>query len=280
MDDETAPTQSNVRICPKTGRQTKRFVKSRTSLTGTLARLHLLLRSTYFSTWPLEVRFFSADVYHVWQRWTETADGFMSDTIPVIPDFNLDQRDFDKTTKDAISRLDINNAKSKDYMEKAIFILDTDERIDCGVCHSRLNLDDDFIVLCSHDPCRCAFHLLCLSTALVGREDAVDATMIPISGRCPGCHARVEWPILMKEMTMRTRNWEVEHLQKQHNDIQVSAIGEDPREGDVIGGGKLDRVKGVEDRAIVDLISSDEEDPSLSKLKRYSTYSDVYDAFA
>ena len=52
----------------KTGKVSRRPGRPRTSLTDKLSNLHLLLRVPYFSQWPLEVRFFSEDVYKVWAK--------------------------------------------------------------------------------------------------------------------------------------------------------------------------------------------------------------------
>ena len=51
-----------------------------------LEDLHSLLRSTYFSSWPLRVRFFCADVYRVWRAWNDRVDSRLPDNVKVIID--------------------------------------------------------------------------------------------------------------------------------------------------------------------------------------------------
>src|SRR2546421_513401 len=78
---------------PRTGCEKTRSGRSSVVLTATMAHLHLLLRSVYFSVWPLEVRFFSADVYRVCEAWCERASGLLPDGIEVVVDLTPDVPD-------------------------------------------------------------------------------------------------------------------------------------------------------------------------------------------
>ncbi|KKZ68831.1 hypothetical protein EMCG_00002 [[Emmonsia] crescens] len=196
----------------RTGKEIKRAGKPCTSLTNILANLHLLLRSSYFSEWPLEVRFSSADVYGVWQLWSQRTDGLLDDGIKVVTAFDSDKVcdiDRDKSLGRAgnVEALDVSYDALKEYVEKSQFLLEAGEQIDCGVCKQRLNLQHDMIAVCSHNLCRCASHLLCLSSHFL-EATGFDGKLVPREGTCPACHKKLEWPILMKEITLRLRGQE------------------------------------------------------------------------
>ncbi|KAK2794729.1 Slx4p interacting protein [Onygenales sp. PD_12] len=200
---------SNVRTCPRTGKEIRRPAKPGTSLSNILANLHLLLRSTYFSAWPLEVRFFAPDVYRAWQGWVDRADGLLSDGIKVVVDFKPDvvrdvEREMMGGGTGSVSSLDIGYDRFKTYVEKTQFLLGDGERVACGVCRGMINLRDDIVVVCSHDVCHCACHLLCLSSRFLEGEE-LHSKLVPTGGKCPACRLRLEWPVLMKEITLRLR---------------------------------------------------------------------------
>ncbi|PGH27151.1 hypothetical protein AJ80_01107 [Polytolypa hystricis UAMH7299] len=204
--DSGAIQQSNARICPKTGRKTKRSI-SRMSLTKVIANLHLLLRSNYFSTWLLEVRFFSADVHRVWETWSRDVDSLITDSIKLVldlrPETPRDTRP-EAVGKQTVEALDVGYGSLKEHVEKSQFVLDDDAQMDCGVCKRRLDLENDLTVVCALSTCRCVSHLLCLASSFL-EEEAAGSKLIPAEGTCPLCHSCLEWPTLMKEKTLRLR---------------------------------------------------------------------------
>ncbi|WEW56115.1 Slx4p interacting protein [Emydomyces testavorans] len=208
-----------MRICPRTGRQAKRSTRPRASLTSVMASLHLLLSSPYFSFWPLEVRVFSAEVYRVWQGCCQHLDNLVPDSINVVVDqFETHQRIEEVKPLD---RLDIKNTKLNNYLVKSEFLLDKDETISCGICRQQLNLEDDLIVLCSYEHCNCASHVMCLASSFLQTENSINR-IIPVSGECPTCGSLIEWPILMKEMTLRLRGTENKRSRKRNGDSRKS----------------------------------------------------------
>ncbi|PGG96718.1 hypothetical protein AJ79_09488 [Helicocarpus griseus UAMH5409] len=207
--------ESGVRICPRTGKDIKHgAAKPRTSLTNILANLHLLLRSSYFSPWPLEVRFFSEDVYHVWQVWSQRVDGILGAEIKVIADLDSDaicdtKRNGLLGRAGGIKSLDVSYDDIKEYVEKSKFLFEDEESLNCGVCKERLNSHHDIAVVCSHYECRCACHITCLSSRfLKGR----DSKLVPRGGTCPACGQKLEWSVLMKEVTLRL--WGQEEIKR------------------------------------------------------------------
>ncbi|KAF3479513.1 GIY-YIG catalytic domain-containing protein [Arthroderma uncinatum] len=263
-------TETNVRICSKTGkRMARKSSNPRESLTSVVARLHLLLRSPYFSSWPLEVRFFKADVHRVWQGWTEAADTFVPGHIRFTTDFDDDGASGEegRPLQNALQRLDISGTSLKSYKEKTQFILEAGERIDCGICHDRLRLSDDLIVICSCEACRCASHLLCLSSSFMESESTSNG-FIPVNGRCPSCRSSIEWHVLMKEMTHRVRSHGTRSVHDDNSDAEDEE-GDNPNQPQTIeeeSGGELS--EDVAHPSPIDLLSSsDDEDFGPSTVK-------------
>jgi structure-specific endonuclease subunit SLX1 len=181
-----------------------------------MAHLHLLLRSPYFSAWPLEVRFFSADVYRVWEACCQRADALVPDSIEVVVDLKPDVPDEVERPNRAVGTgrldsLDIGYSDVREHLKKSQFLLCDGERINCQVCRGLLHLKDDLILVCPEQSCRGVFHILCLSSKfLVG--EGIDAQMIPAHGKCPTCHSVLKWVTLMRELSLRT--WGKTDLEK------------------------------------------------------------------
>ncbi|KAK2763035.1 Slx4p interacting protein [Arachnomyces sp. PD_36] len=217
-EDSSNPKSSQVRICPRTGRASTRAPRKRSgaSLTDHLAHLHSLLRSTYFSSWPLEVRFFSEDVFRVWSVWSERVDGVLPGNVDVVLDVSIESENGVSDTAAQIRRLkelDVGYSSMKEYVEKCEFLFAEDERIDCGVCRERVDPEKEIAVVCSQGICRCASHILCLSTRFLTEEKS--SKMVPTAGTCPTCKSRLSWPTLMKELSLRSRGQnEIRKLKK------------------------------------------------------------------
>ncbi|KAL1970782.1 hypothetical protein VTN77DRAFT_2616 [Rasamsonia byssochlamydoides] len=202
-DEYSSVHSSNIRINPQTGtaRRGGHRRKAR-SLTSHLADLHLLLRSPYFSRWPLTVRFLSQDVYRVWQVWSERVDGLLPDNIEVKLDTT--PQDADMNRGNGVAHIDVSYNNMKEHLEKAMFLLDDSETILCGVCKEQLVLQDDLVVVCPQTNCRCAAHIVCLSRHFLNDAGSPNQ-LIPTSGSCPACKSTVTWSSLMKELSLRLR---------------------------------------------------------------------------
>ncbi|EDN02673.1 predicted protein [Histoplasma mississippiense (nom. inval.)] len=115
----------------RTGKEVKRAGKPRTSLPNILENLHILLRSPYFSEWPLEVRFFSADV---WQVWSQSKDNLLDNSIKVTTAFSSKEAgdtDRREILGKRIETLDTGYDALIEYVEKSQFLLESEEVIDC-----------------------------------------------------------------------------------------------------------------------------------------------------
>ncbi|EZF35776.1 hypothetical protein H109_03386 [Trichophyton interdigitale MR816] len=247
--------ETKVRICSKTGKRlAKKSSNPRESMTSIMARLHVLLRSPYFSSWPLQVQFFNADIHRVWQGWVESASTFVPEHIGFKTDFNDGALSGEGLPhQNTLRKLDVSGKNLRPYREKTQFLLDAGDRLDCGVCRSRLRLNDDLVVVCSYEMCRCASHLLCLSSRFIQSEDSGNG-LVPISGRCPGCDSTIEWHILMREMTLRIRSHRT-----------GSFDNDDSLEEEDEAGAELSEDARIQ--SPIDLLSSEDDDFGLSTSK-------------
>ncbi|KAJ5179307.1 hypothetical protein N7492_002517 [Penicillium capsulatum] len=176
---------------------------SRRSLAAHLADLHALLRSPSFSSWPLRVRFFCADVYRVWRVWNDRVDV----SIPAdktILDGDCPKREGQDPAVGDINKLAVDYAPLEDYLEKSMFILEDAEDIRCAICTGRVAPHTEQVVVCSQAPCRAASHLLCLSATFLDAEGD-PSSLVPKRGMCPTCKKTVQWPTMMRELTLRNR---------------------------------------------------------------------------
>jgi len=168
-----------------------------------LEDLHFLLRSPYFTTWPLQVRFFCADVYRVWKVWNERVETSLPQS-KIILDGDCPRQDDVDVAVGGINQLPVAYTKFEDYLEKSIFALDDAEGLHCAVCKEPVIPNTQQIVLCPRAHCRGTNHLLCLSANFL--ENAHDPdTFVPTQGACPTCKEVVQWPLMMQELSFRNR---------------------------------------------------------------------------
>lgn len=202
-DDELAPdAQSKTSSKSKTAKPKSRT--SRRSLTAHLADLHSLLRSPSFATWPLRIRFFCADVYRQWRIWNERVEaGLPADKV--ILDGDCPRRgDEDVAAVGDINKLAVNYTPLENYLEKSMFVLEDAEDLRCAVCRSSVSPKAEQIVMCPQTSCRAASHLLCLSAKFLEVDDDTER-FVPTQGTCPTCNELVQWPVMMKELSLRNR---------------------------------------------------------------------------
>jgi len=197
----------------KRGGQPKR---PRHSVSSLLSNLHLLLRVPSFSRWPLELRFFSEDVYKAWLRWSKTAAEPIRDSIKIIQDFppsdiasgieSASPRRKKAKTLHGINRLILDYSSEKPHVEKGKNIVDFEREGSCAICHSDLEHDAGIYTICPNSGCESVTHLACLSQRFL--KDEANA-LVPVNGQCPTCKAEVRWVDVVKELSLRIRGQKV-----------------------------------------------------------------------
>ena len=213
-----------VRKPTKSGR--KRPSRPRTTLGLKLANLNLLLRAPGFARWPLLVHFFCKDVYQEWQASCKTATEQISNGIEVvmndIPPSELSaeeknpqdskvekaQKKEDRIPKQAalnlarISSLDISYSALRYQITKSLE-LGLEGSTSCGICTQILESEGSTLLVCPQTDCGAAFHIACLARTFLDKEQEV--SVLPTSGACPECSAKLQWIDLVKDLSLRTR---------------------------------------------------------------------------
>lgn len=210
---------TKVKTNAKTGKTRRKPGRPTTSLLEKLSNLHLLLRAPYFSQWPLEVRFFSEDVYRSWQSWCERVDEQLDPSLNVmldlpqpreveVEDITSGQRPSKRRKTDLIGKggidgIDPTYAQLLDVLQKGRFILDEGDGQQCTLCASTLNLENDLYTICPSKKCRSLTHIRCLAKHFLMTTPG--ESLVPKRGKCPTCQSPLEWLELMKEVSLRAR---------------------------------------------------------------------------
>lgn len=210
---------TRVKTNAKTGKTRRKPGRPSTSLLQKLSNLHLLLRAPYFSQWPLEIRFFSQDVYHSWQSWCERVDEQLHPSIRVILDLPQSpatdpeevtsgqrpakRRKLDLIGKGGIDGIDPTYAQMRDVLQKGRFVLDEDDSQHCAVCSKPLDLGHDLFTICSGSDCQSLAHVTCMSKHFL--QFSSGGAILPKSGTCPSCQTDLRWLDLMQELSLRLR---------------------------------------------------------------------------
>ncbi|KAJ5280301.1 hypothetical protein N7478_005673 [Penicillium angulare] len=204
-DNDDHPSQSKVVVNPRTGKTKPRPGRSRRSLTAHLEDLHELLRSTLFSSWPLEVRFFCADVHRVWRVWNDRVNTPFPDSRTILDgDCPSSRGDTASNRVGSIQNLSVDYTKFESYLEKSMFILDDADDLQCQICKEAVVPTEQQILVCPHQSCRGTNHLSCLSTHFLEASGDLN-TLVPKEGTCPTCKQTVQWLLIVKELSIRNR---------------------------------------------------------------------------
>ncbi|KAL4771770.1 hypothetical protein BDW60DRAFT_189140, partial [Aspergillus nidulans var. acristatus] len=187
--------------------------RTRTSLKAHLEDLHLLLRSAYFREWPLTLRFFAADVSQQWRGLCGRVNGSFPSHIRMIADGNcadiFPQCDDHSLRVGSVREIGVDYTPMRDYLEKATFLLDDMRSSYCKICEAQY-IDNDSAVVCPNADCNSTTHLLCLSRTLLDTTNDPER-LVPLTGQCPTCAQTVRWPLMMKELSIRTRGGQMLH---------------------------------------------------------------------
>ena len=234
-DDQRITLRTTVTKIKK-GKPRKQPAKPRISMLDTLANLHLLLRVPSFIRWPLELRFFSEDVYQTWLKRSYTATETLPDTTKIILDLKSIQENETQTGvakkvrsrtagigKGGVEGVDASYVSFRRHLEKSLGILTEGTAINCTVCKAGIESSNQMALICPTAGCKGTFHMTCLSQVFLQEERS--KALLPKSGRCPSCNTELKWVDLVKEMTLRLRGEkEVARLIKKSRGKQVHAI--------------------------------------------------------
>lgn len=209
----------------KSGKVTRRPGRPRSSLIDKLCNLHLLLRTPYFSKWPLEIRFFSEDVYRSWTTWCGRVEAQIRPGINVLLDppqstiQSLEEEEFSsaqpqpsqkrKRKADLIGTggadgVDPTYARLRGVLEKSQFLLDDGDDQKCSLCSEKLDLQKGLFVICHSQQCETISHVTCLADAALRRKQSV-SSLVPETAECTSCKQEYPWVELMQQVTLRSR---------------------------------------------------------------------------
>ena len=165
-----------------------------------LLNLHLLLRVPSFARWPLQLRFFSADVYESWLKWTKTSNA-SNERGPRIT-LNFEQQD-SVTRRGGVHDLPVNYLPLKSHLQKSRSVLAEGRSLDCSICTGSMNAPASTTVICPGEGCSAASHMKCLASKF--SRDEGQGNVIPTAGLCPSCNANLQWVDLVRETSLRLR---------------------------------------------------------------------------
>jgi structure-specific endonuclease subunit SLX1 len=206
-------------ISGKTGRPVSKRVAPILSLKNMIGTMHLLLKSKSFERWPLSVRFFSPDVYKIWNLWSDRVPESIRSGIKVTLDPHsypplsevLGQNSPDKAsaalpTPPALAAFDVSYMAMKGHLAKSKLLLaDENHTITCAVCHRSVDIQNrrQYALVCPHKGCTAVSHLSCLSGIFL-EEEASHEQIVPLQGSCPSCQLSTPWSEMIKELSLRT----------------------------------------------------------------------------
>lgn len=196
------------------------------SLKDRISNLHLLLRVSSFTRWPLQVRFFSKEVHQLWRTWAERCNGTIRNGITVVLD-SSPAKPRDNPVQNAVQSLDIGYGQLKLWIARSLEL--TGNRSNrCSICARAIVGQGHAMLVCPEASCCATSHLACLARTFLDGQDGKSA--IPLSGKCTKCNTQLRWADLVKELSLRTRGEKEVALlfkRRQRRGKGVGRVGED-----------------------------------------------------
>jgi structure-specific endonuclease subunit SLX1 len=190
---------------------TKRARRPPMSLEARLKNMHFLLGVKSFRRWPLSIRFFSTDVFELWNKHSAKMSVPLRKDVTVqltpaeLPKMIASAEGSQSyTIPNVIKQIPVAYEDCKAHVEKARSIFEEERVPSCGVCRKTADPSKSLVLVCPLQACLAVSHLRCLSTKFLEEEGASDA-IIPVEGTCPGCSKLVKWGDLVKELSLRLR---------------------------------------------------------------------------
>ena len=152
--------------------------------------------------------FYSEDVFRVWSKWVGQRIEKLRPGIEVKLDeaasLAEEAESTDSVEPNGIDALDVGYNGMKSHLEKTQKALEDVEWRSCTVCHQGLPSGGAMALVCPTKGCSALSHLECLASTFLAADKNEDA-MVPTSGNCPGCSAKLQWVDLVKELSLRMR---------------------------------------------------------------------------
>ena len=218
--------------------------------------LYLLLRVPSFALLPLSVRFLSMKLFEGWRAWCDSREEQVRDGIKISVDPLWDgngklMKSIRTINEDngyltaqlnieQLEQIDVTYAPYKAHVEKSMTLLADKETVACSLCFERLYSKHMAVLICPESTCRTVTHMSCLAEHFSGGTET--QSIVPDNGTCPGCHKRLAWIDLVKEMSLRVRGEkETAVLMKKSRKEKLKV--EEPR---IAGNRDLDKNEGQE----------------------------------
>ena len=249
-DDRLSIPTARTKTNKKTGKARSRPGRPRKSLLDHLSNLHLLLRASYFSQWPLELRFWNKDVHKSWLAWGDRVSEQIRPQIKVLLDLPRERGDAEEVSSaqrpakkrkidmigdGGVEGVDPTYARFQSALQKARDLAEGHETVPlCDVCSKGINIESHLFNVCLQGDCHSLTHLSCLANRF--SEEEQSDSMLPIKGTCPSCRTTLQWSDLMRVLSLRTRDQkQVQKLLKKRNRGVAAVAAEILEESDDSG---------------------------------------------
>ncbi len=130
-----------------------------------MSNLHLLLRVSSFSRWPLKLHFFAPDVHSAWVKWCATANEPVRKSLAVETDFGPRPADeVDSGQSEApwgIHALPLDYAPAGDYVAKGQSIFSFEREGNCAICDGSQAPGQGLYAVCTNETCEAVGHVAC-----------------------------------------------------------------------------------------------------------------------
>lgn len=236
-DARAANSQGAAKAAAGSSSPRKRRARPPMSLQARLKNLYHLLGVRSFERWPLQIRFFSTDVFEVWRKCTAGLTAGISDDLAVrltptqipAPVNGTSAGDVVYEVPEVIREIPVAYEDCKTQLEASTELLGDGTTHHCAICQQTSRTSTSLLVLCLNQDCQGVFHMSCLAARFLKEEGNKDA-LIPSKGSCPKCHTSMQWSTIVKELSVRARGQtELELLfkkrrRKKANDAETAAV--------------------------------------------------------
>ncbi|SZF00006.1 unnamed protein product [Blumeria hordei] len=186
--------------------------RPRLTVLSLLSNLHLLLRVSSFTRWPLAIQCFSDDVHQKWLKCCQSSPSSIPEWIKFTQTSLIQgSSPGDINTSQNLAAIIIDYREQKLHVDKGTKTTDSRRENSCAICKVKLEHGQGMYVVCPGLDCVAVSHMTCLSGYLLQNEEVI----LPTTGSCPVCKTKVRWIDIAKELSLRTRGHkEVEKLFK------------------------------------------------------------------